>query len=150
MIIVPTVLKASPVEGVGVFAAAPVKSGELVWIVDPAFDKIIATDRHFPPAIMRWLLIYGVPYAHDDDVDQIYVDIDNARFMNHSATPNCAPAAKIGEGRAVRDIAVGEEITVDYGSFGGTRDFATLHAFDVAPYATLRDAIVALKAVLRD
>lgn len=42
---------------------------------------------------------------------------NRARYMNHSCTPNCEARIKGGKIRmhALRDIAIGEELTFDYG-----------------------------------
>jgi SET domain-containing protein len=149
MLLVPTELRYSPIQGCGVFAKAPIKQGTLVWKVDPAFDKIIDTNQSFPPEVMRFLVVYGCPYRHEEDEDFIYVDLDNARFMNHGDPSNVLPGDVIGEGRAVRDIAVGEELTVDYRSFGASLDWEKMHDFKVEGYATFKEALQALKKVLR-
>ena len=44
------------------------------------------------------------------------LEIDNARYMNHSKTPN-TDFSDPEIGLAIKDIAVGEEITTDYGEY---------------------------------
>lgn len=46
--------------------------------------------------------------------------LDNTRFTNHSMSPNIAKDPKLSEGDdeictvAIRDIQIGEELTIDY------------------------------------
>ena len=50
--------------------------------------------------------------------DNLWVlDNGNAKFMNHSTTPNLTTAFGISPMFATRDIDVGEELTCDYDQF---------------------------------
>ncbi|MBL8670132.1 MAG: SET domain-containing protein [Alphaproteobacteria bacterium] len=149
MLLVPNELRYSPIQGCGVYAKAPIKKGTLIWKVDPTFDKIIDTNQAFPTEVTRFLLVYGVAYRHADDEDFIYVDTDNARFMNHGDPCNVLPGEVIGEGIAVRDIAAGEELTVDYRTFGASVDWEVLHGFPIEGYPTFKALLQALKKKLR-
>jgi SET domain-containing protein len=39
MLLVSTYVAASEIEGVGVFAAAPIRKGTLIWQLNPDFDR---------------------------------------------------------------------------------------------------------------
>jgi len=56
----------------------------------------------------------------DRNVKRIILCFDDARFVNHSDTPNVATdyaQDAYGLDAALRDIAAGEELTMDYGGF---------------------------------
>lgn len=114
MLRVPTFVAPSPIQGVGLFAAIPLRRGTVVWEFSPEVDwKIPVTDlQKFPDPYRSWLLRYV--YREPDGT---YVLCgDNAKYMNHSFDPNCDD----GNGPctvARRDIAAGEELTCDYRLF---------------------------------
>src|SRR3546814_6898782 len=41
MLLVPTIAAASAIQGVGLFAAAPIARGTVIWRFEPVFDRII-------------------------------------------------------------------------------------------------------------
>lgn len=116
MLLVKTFIAASAVEGVGVFAAEPVAKGRIIWRLDPAFDRLIPRKAYeeAPPFLKELLDRYA--YPSPDDPSVIVYEVDNGRFMNHSAHPN-TDFSDSGGARALRDIAAGEELTCDYGDF---------------------------------
>ena len=74
-------------------------------------------------------------------------------LYNHACPAN-ARYAPDAAGRtmvfvAVRDIAAGEELTVDYRSFGASVDWEALHSFPIEGYPTFKHLLQALKKVLR-
>ena len=72
-----------------------------------------------------YVAIYGVLSL---DRGSIYLGGDHTMFLNHSPTPNLVPRDEVlrndeGVVVAARDIAAGEELTIDYGTIdGGDRD----------------------------
>jgi uncharacterized protein len=99
-----TVVQPSPIDGLGLFAAEVIHAGETIleWS-DCARILTEAEARALPAAERRFLsFIEGQHVLFEAP----------ARFVNHS----CAPNARGSGGRdlATRDIAAGEEITVDY------------------------------------
>jgi SET domain-containing protein len=116
MILVPTYVGPSEIEGVGVFAATPVAKGTRIWVLDESFDRVLDEDdvARLGPPQREFVERYGYPHSRDPRLT--IVEIDNGRFMNHSGRPNTDfrnPAA----GYALRDIAEGEELTCDYEEF---------------------------------
>ena len=79
--------------------------------------------RRFPEHVRAFFSHYG--YV-DRNLKRMILCFDDARFVNHSDTPNVATDyARDPHGLdvALRDIAAGEEITMDYAGFeeAGTR-----------------------------
>lgn len=116
MMIVPTYVGPSAIEGVGVFAAAPIRSGAAIWQLSEALDLLL-TDAQLAqlPALQRdFIERYG--YPHMTRAGLTVLEFDNGRFMNHHPQPNTNFTSP-DLGWAIRDIAEGEEITCDYGEF---------------------------------
>jgi uncharacterized protein len=116
MLLVSTYVAPSQIEGVGVFAAERIPAGRLIWKLDPGFDRLVGRDSvlELEPAMRAFIQRYAYPLMADPSL--LVVELDNGRFMNHSATPNTRfddPDA----GYATVDIAAGDEILCDYGEF---------------------------------
>jgi hypothetical protein len=116
MMLVPTYVAASDVEGVGVFAAEPIKKGTLIWRYEPDFDRLVpaAWLDEQTPMMQDFLRKYAYP-AHDRP-EMLVIEIDNGRFMNHTLKPN-TDFTRVVEGYATRDIAPGEELLCNYSEF---------------------------------
>jgi SET domain-containing protein len=116
LLLVKTYIAASDIEGVGVFAGEPIGTGAVIWRTDPTFDMLIpiATYRSAQPQLKQLLERYAYPSAARPGF--LVYEIDNGRFMNHSATPN-TDFSNFGFGTAIRDIAADEELTCDYRQF---------------------------------
>ena len=119
MLLVPTRLAQSPIHGFGVYAVAPIAKGTPVWRfergLDMEFDASIVDT--LPEHVRTFFSHYG--YL-DRNVKRIILCFDDARFVNHSDSPNVATDyARHSHGLdvALRDIAAGEELTMDYGGF---------------------------------
>lgn len=116
MLLVSTYVAASEVEGVGVFAAEPIKKGTVISRFDPSFDRLIPVRdyENAPPHLRRLLDRYAFPHPEDRAV--LVYEVDNSRFMNHSENPNI-DFSDFAQGVAIRDIAAGEEMTCNYSDF---------------------------------
>lgn len=113
---VSTFVRASDIEGVGVFAAQPIKSGTVIWRFDSQFDLRIPVEKYrSAPRHLRELL-ERYAYPSPDRPGHLVYETDNGRFMNHSPSPN-TDFSRFGEGTATADIAAGDELTCDYGQF---------------------------------
>jgi SET domain-containing protein len=113
--LVRTFIAASRIEGVGVFAGEAIRKGQPIWKFDSRFDLMIplADYRSSPPHLKELFDRYS--YPSQDRPGFLVYEIDNGRFMNHTERPN-TDFTGIG-GRALEDIATGEEITCDYAEF---------------------------------
>jgi SET domain-containing protein len=119
MLLVPTRLAQSSLHGLGVFAVAPIPKGTALWRFTPGLDmefdaSIVET---LPEHVRQFFAHYG--YL-DKNVKRIVLCFDDARFVNHSDTPNIATdytQDAYGLDVALRDIAAGEELTMDYREF---------------------------------
>ena len=116
MMLVPTYVAPSAIEGVGVFAAEPIAEGTLIWQLAPALDRLIRkSDIHgLPPLFQQFVERYSYPYPHDPE--QLIIELDNGRFMNHSDRPNTI-FSDPDCGYTIRAIAAGEELTCNYAEF---------------------------------
>jgi SET domain-containing protein len=116
MLLVSTYIAASEIEGVGVFAAAPIRKGTLIWRLDPDFDRLIPAGAYDSMPETMKELIDRYAYPSPDKTGYLVYEVDNGRFMNHSDTPN-TNFSEYGGGTAMRDIAAGEELTCNYHEF---------------------------------
>ncbi|MEO1330960.1 MAG: SET domain-containing protein-lysine N-methyltransferase [Pseudomonadota bacterium] len=100
-------LAPSSIEGLEAFAAAPIKSGDIVWRFDPRLDQSV-------PRVMLQDQLPHVRercgYDHPDAPDMLVLDADEGRFMNHADEPDL-DFTPPDVGWARRDIAAGEELT---------------------------------------
>lgn len=127
VLLIPVEVRQSAIHGLGVFAGAPVRAGEIVWQFDPGIDQLhpVAWLETQPEHVRRFVGTYCVLSL---DKRHYYVLGDQTIFVNHSNAPNMEPRDELlvnGEGVVVaaRDIAAGEELTIDYGTIdGGDRE----------------------------
>lgn len=116
---VETVVKASPIDGLGLFAAHDIKKGTVIWRYDPIFDLTVSRaeiDR-LPEPCRRQVLKYSYRSGVDD---RYVVGIDDSRYMNHSEKPTTGEDFSVdprGVTVAIRDIKAGEELTTNYFEF---------------------------------
>ena len=110
MLKVKTYLDKSPINGIGLFADEVINKGTIIWNYDPYFDKKFHENeiQFFDKIIEAYLLKYTYK-----DGKMFVLCCDNAKYMNHSLTPNTVNG--IGDTTiASRDIKVGEELTCNY------------------------------------
>ena len=119
MLLVPTRIGPSAIHGIGVFAVAPIVKGTAVWRFEKDLDMEFAPDfaAHFPEHVRAFFAQYG--YV-DRNLNRLILCFDDARFVNHSDAPNVGTdyaQDPHGLDLALRDIAAGEELTMDYAGF---------------------------------
>lgn len=116
MFIISTYIAKSAIEGVGVFTAENVKKGQIISKFEPEFDRLVPTADYLaaPPHLKALLDRYAFP--HPGKPEFIIYEVDNSRFMNHSEKPN-TDYSDFAAGRALCDIAAGEELTCNYNGF---------------------------------
>ena len=137
MMLVRTYLSNSSIEGIGVFAADPIRKGDVIWRLDPKFDVLFSENDvagwplHMDDFIQRYC------YRHRDQPNTWVLELDNGRFINHSESPN----TNFGEfyaGYALRDLAIGEELTCNYFDFDVDFNGSFIPAASNAPLNELR------------
>jgi SET domain-containing protein len=119
MLLVPTRIAPSTIHGIGVFALESITKGTAVWRFAKGLDmefgrEIVDT---LPAHVRTFFAHYG--YL-DRNMKRIILCFDDARFVNHSDAPNVATdyaQDPYGLDVALRDIAAGEELTMDYAGF---------------------------------
>jgi uncharacterized protein len=115
----PFEVRSSPIEGLGAFATRPIRRGaRLIEYLGERISIAEGDSRYAGGAAAHphvWLFTVD---------DQIVIDAgvngNDARFINHSCEPNCESVTR---GKrvwicALRDIAIGEELTYDYNLTG--------------------------------
>ncbi|SEL08827.1 hypothetical protein SAMN05216359_105123 [Roseateles sp. YR242] len=105
-------LKRSRIDGYGVFAGEAIASGRRLGLLTGE-SITVAEARRRAQAGGRLMLVELSP-ARAIDASRSQ---DAMRFTNHSCAPNARIQVEHGEISflALRDIATGEELTVDYG-----------------------------------
>jgi len=103
--------------GYGVVATAPLPAGTIVWAPDPLDLRLNpAQVAALPEAVRRQVLRLTYVDQHGNRV----LAWDRGRHVNHSCDPALCSAG-YDCSVAARDIAIGQEITEDYGSYVGER-----------------------------
>jgi uncharacterized protein len=118
MLIVRTRLDASHIHGIGLFADQFIPKDTIIWRFDPIFD-VRFHDRDLE-AISDEAREQILKYSYRETSSRLFVLCgDDARFFNHSETPNCidisGPKGDITKARI--DIESGTELTCDYSLF---------------------------------
>ncbi len=117
MLLVKTILGASKINGIGLFAGEDVKERTLIWRYNPVFDSSFTPQQvdKLPLLLQEFIKTYA---ALSTISGNYILSNDHARFTNHSSSPNVIALKIHGETelitKAARDIKRGEEITVDY------------------------------------
>jgi uncharacterized protein len=113
MLIVKTSVGRSGVAGLGLFAAEFIPARRVVWRKHPLSRHSYAEEEfaQLPIKMQDMILFYGYM---DIDTGRYEIDLDNARFANHSDYPNVFNSRNEIEMIARVDIHAGEEITINY------------------------------------
>ena len=97
--------------GYGVVAKSFIPKGTITWVLDQ-FDREFTVQQYDEfDTIYKELLN---TYAFKNNIGNLVLCWDNARFVNHSFNSNCLSTAYDFE-LAIRDIHPGEQLTDDYG-----------------------------------
>ena len=116
MMTVKTKLGLSDIHGIGIFADQFIPKGTIVWEFTPMLDIELSKKYidYSPELVEKYLMkhCYKSPKT-----GRYVLCFDDTKYINHSENPNCADVGGfIGEAPdvALRDIQIGEEITLDY------------------------------------
>ena len=66
--------------GLGLFAAEEIKAGDIVWMLDVRFDRVI--NKHDLQQFDQLTLDYLEKYAYTDAEDRLILCVDSAKFIN--------------------------------------------------------------------
>lgn len=114
MLIIPTQVSASGINGNGVFTRRALQPGELVWDGSVALSEIkLETITDLPPETQRLWQHYG----YWDLKEKVWkLPLDDSRFMNHSDRPTLRMLPD-GNYVAALDLPIGTELTCNYREF---------------------------------
>jgi uncharacterized protein len=113
-----TLRSADAAIGFGVFATHPIPRGTITWVRDSLDHTFTSAAREHLSALHREAI---GRYVYVDRRGDWVLCWDFARFNNHSCRPACRTVSDFDI--AVRDIAAGEELTIEYATVN------VLHAF---------------------
>lgn len=102
----------SPIDGLGVFAGEPIATGQAVWRLDPDLDRVLPAETLIRMPVVQQEFFSRYAYF-DEARGALVLCCDDARFMNHSPTPNVS-SVHDDVCVALRDIAAGEELACNY------------------------------------
>ena len=104
----------SHIKGKGLFAKEPFRKGEKFRVIYGEHSWIIMTDKEFQEYI-KTVTSYDAVYLGNGKhrVSTVSREEDPSNYGNHSCGPNIA-STHDDEKIALRDIAAGEELTIDY------------------------------------
>lgn len=118
-------IQPSTIDGVGVFAIRPIPKG-----INPMeecrrfeFDAVrvpeIRDDPMMPDTLKKLVVDMCPENDGKYDIPPFSLnEIGISYYLNHSKTPNMECDEETGDFRTLREIAAGEELTVDYGTYG--------------------------------
>lgn len=103
----------SDIEGIGVFTQEKIKKDQLVWILNPNFDRVWTVFEFLRLPLIARENIYKYAYINHDGF--VVHHVDNGNFLNHHDKYNLLYKDKALY--ANREIVIGEELTIDYSAF---------------------------------
>jgi len=138
MMLIKTRVGPSSIHGQGLLAAEFIPCGAPCWRFQPGFDHDFSPAQFaaLPPEARRhtrWFCFVSMEDGH------VILSGDHACFINHSFTPNTGaphearpPVTTV----ALRDIALGEEITCNYFDYDADAPWKLGLVPDTAPLGT--------------
>ena len=115
MMLIDTYLDKSKIHGVGVFSKENIKKGKRIKEVRPEFE--IEFNKENLPKMPLSLAKFIDTHAYERCLgsDTLVMGIDNEKYLNHSDNPSVND-----DGIALKNINIGDEITIDYKDFDGS------------------------------
>ncbi|HCC22593.1 TPA: SET domain-containing protein-lysine N-methyltransferase [Candidatus Falkowbacteria bacterium] len=125
MLMVKTTIGPSNIDGIGLFADQLITKGTPVWKFARGFDLQVGKleiEKLAAPAQEQFK-----KYSYLNPATAKYIlCFDDARFFNHSETPNCDDVVSSAESEGLtvanKDIQPGEELTCNYRIFDADFD----------------------------
>lgn len=121
MLLVKTKIGESEINEIGLFAAEFIPKGKVIWKWHHGFEQEFSpTEVEALPEPARTVLIQRAYFS--DSLQKFVLCCDDARFMNHSESPNLRDGGGDdyqAETIAIRDIQIGEELTINYFEYDG-------------------------------
>ena len=113
MLVVKTFLKETEFKGIGLFAGIDLTDGQIIHVTDKNFNKTFSKEEieYFGPLQKEFCETYMIHLEGGNCV----LDLDNARFINHSSEPNLLATTEYI--MTTRNIVAGEELLLDYRDF---------------------------------
>ena len=110
--LIDTYLDKSKIHGVGVFSKENVNKGEQIKEERPEFE--IEFNKNKLPSMPLSLAKLIDTHAYERKIGSgiLVLGIDNEKYLNHSDNPSVND-----EGIALKNIKIGDEITIDYKDF---------------------------------
>ena len=131
MLLVKTIVKESPIAGLGLFADEPIKKGQRIWEFHPETCLVLtekqlkswqdSSQKQEMDIINYYYLKHGY---YEVNKNAIVFCLDNSRFINTVSQPNILSYPEVSI--AARDIAKGEEITENYEDYGAAEWYKKL------------------------
>jgi SET domain-containing protein len=105
--------RSSKIKGLGLFAKEKIHKGEIVWSLTPETVKTILVSEFDKLSKQEQQVWIDHCYQMGE---RFYMDVDDARLMNHSCEPNIIDNPSDGAATlvAARDIQKDEELTWNY------------------------------------
>jgi uncharacterized protein len=101
----------SRIQGIGLIARESIAEGTLIWQLQSGFD--LEMTKQQIDSLSPWTQEQIRRFVYIDITTGTYILCsDDAKFMNHSETPNTRTVGR--QTFATRDIPTGEELTCDY------------------------------------
>jgi len=107
-------LHASGIHGIGCFADVAIRKGEFVRVWDPDDSKWVSVREAHASRYKDLYKRYGIRSAGGYWAPVDFLRMSAGWYMNHSTTPNLQSDDGEVTYFAVKDIPVGEELTIDY------------------------------------
>jgi hypothetical protein len=117
MFLIETYLDKSKIHGVGVFAKENANKGEKIKEVRPEFEVEFDINNlpRMPLAFAKFISSHG--YEKELGSNIWIMGLDNEKYTNHSIDPSVND-----DGIALKNIKIGDEITIDYRDFDDSVD----------------------------
>jgi SET domain-containing protein len=107
-------LRPSGIDGIGCFADIAIRKGEFVRVWDTEDSKWVPLKEAHSSRYKDLYKKYGIRSAGGYWVPVDFLRMSAGWYMNHSTTPNLQSDDGEVTYFALKDIAVGEELTIDY------------------------------------